>query len=503
VWRTDGILMSALRTCLTIAGARRVRIVGLLAAAIAALALPASAGAFVYWTNSATGAIGRANLDGSSQDQGFVLGAHAPTGVAVDGEHAYWTNFNGTIARANLDGTGVDESFIAGANSPAGIAVDSAHIYWTNFNAGSIGRAKLDGTGADESFITGVVNPAGVAVDGAHVYWVNYTTGAGATIGRANLDGSSPNSSFITGANFPAGVAVDGAHVYWSNYNADAIGRANLDGTGADQAFITGADHPFNIALDGPRLYWANSGNNTIGRATVDGSTPSQAFVTGASVPLGVAADSLPHDTATSVACWPAPLTLPASATCTATVSDAARGSTAPSGTVTFGSSGAGAFTSGATCSLVATGAGQSTCLVSYAPSAPGEQTVTAGYSGGFGHHPSRDTATLEVLGPPKPSNWFTLSRPRFNRRKGTATLIANVPGPGRLVVGGAVLEKKTKAAKGAASVKLTLKPRKQTRRKLERTGRAKVKAKVTYAPTGGDPRTKPKRLTLRLRRHS
>jgi virginiamycin B lyase len=61
-----------------------------LAAGLFALALPASAGALVYWANYTGGTIGRANLDGSGiADQSFIAGAEQPRGVAVDGQHVY------------------------------------------------------------------------------------------------------------------------------------------------------------------------------------------------------------------------------------------------------------------------------------------------------------------------------------------------------------------------------------------------------------------------------
>lgn len=52
-----------------------------------------------------------------------ALGAIAPAANA----YIYWTNsYTGTIGRANLDGTGANQSFITGlVGSPEGLAVDS------------------------------------------------------------------------------------------------------------------------------------------------------------------------------------------------------------------------------------------------------------------------------------------------------------------------------------------------------------------------------------------
>jgi hypothetical protein len=119
-----------------------------------------------------------------------------------------------SIERANLNGTGINEHFIEGATNPSGIAVDGNHIYWTNYghyqsNQGSsIGRANLDGSRANEHFITGSQNACGLAIAAGHIYWGNSGSDNGTTIGRANLDGSHANQKFITGANGPCGVAA-------------------------------------------------------------------------------------------------------------------------------------------------------------------------------------------------------------------------------------------------------------------------------------------------------
>jgi len=69
---------------------------------LCALALPARAGAFVYWDNVGTTAVARANLDGTSANQSFITGISDPEAIAVDGQHVYWANYNtSTIGRAS------------------------------------------------------------------------------------------------------------------------------------------------------------------------------------------------------------------------------------------------------------------------------------------------------------------------------------------------------------------------------------------------------------------
>ena len=80
----------------------------------------------------------------------------------------YWSRTNppaGTIGRANLDGSGADQGFITGANTPHGVAVDGAHVDWTNRNGNTIGRADLAGTNVDQAFIR-TFQPGSLAIDG-------------------------------------------------------------------------------------------------------------------------------------------------------------------------------------------------------------------------------------------------------------------------------------------------------------------------------------------------
>jgi len=235
--------------------------------------------AHIYWTDERAGTIARANLDGTGVDQSFITGVSDTGGgtvtvpkdggpgtsnfpalrVTVDAAHVYWTNSaTGTIGRANLDGTHVNRKFITRVGSPLGVAVDAAHVYWADNATGTIGSANLDGTGVDQNFIGGLgsgVNPTGgVAVDAAHVYWAN-----GQTIGRANLDGTAMDLSFIPFAGSPDGLAVDAGHVYWADLLALstrqgsrfwAIARADIDGSRVNLTFITGGTQPLGVAVD-------------------------------------------------------------------------------------------------------------------------------------------------------------------------------------------------------------------------------------------------------------
>jgi DNA-binding beta-propeller fold protein YncE len=99
---------------------------------------------------------------------------------------------------------------------------------------------------------------------------------------------------------------------------------------------------------------------------------------------------------------------------------------------------------------------------------------------------------------PARPSNRFRFVGLKLNRRKGTATLIVSVPAPGALALKGARVHGVKRVAKRAGNVKLPIKLTGKAKSRLAKSGRAKVKAQVTFAPTGGTPLTKAKTLGLR-----
>lgn len=111
-------------------------------------------------------------------------------------------------------------------------------------------------------------------------------------------------------------------------------------------------------------------------------------------------------------------------------------------------------------------------------------------------------------LQPPAPAcSKFTFGKLKRNKRKGTATLKVTVPGAGRLSLRGHKVVKQRvagissstprKTVSSAGTVKLTIRAKGKTRRKLNRRGHAKVKVTVTFTPTGGASGKQSKRVKL------
>jgi hypothetical protein len=102
-----------------------------------------------------------------------------------------------------------------------------------------------------------------------------------------------------------------------------------------------------------------------------------------------------------------------------------------------------------------------------------------------------------------EPTSGFTIGTITRNKKKGTATITANVPNPGELTGSGngvtvakAAVISKTVTAPG--NVQLKIKPTGKKKATLNETGKVKVKPKITYTPTGGSPSSQSVKLKLK-----
>jgi hypothetical protein len=95
----------------------------------------------------------------------------------------------------------------------------------------------------------------------------------------------------------------------------------------------------------------------------------------------------------------------------------------------------------------------------------------------------------------------FSFGRLKRNRRIGTALLTVDVPGPGMLTLTGNGLTTRTASVDG--QVKLTIRTKRKAKHRLNRTGKVRVAATVTYTPNGAEAISKLRRIKLVKRRAS
>jgi hypothetical protein len=97
------------------------------------------------------------------------------------------------------------------------------------------------------------------------------------------------------------------------------------------------------------------------------------------------------------------------------------------------------------------------------------------------------------------PTSTFTLDAVTRNKNKGTATIAATVPNPGVLTgsgkgVNAAVLSRKVRAP---GRVRLLVKAKGKRKRRLNSTGKLRVRPEITYTPTGGSASTRSVKVKL------
>jgi hypothetical protein len=109
-------------------------------------------------------------------------------------------------------------------------------------------------------------------------------------------------------------------------------------------------------------------------------------------------------------------------------------------------------------------------------------------------------TGRLNVSAVLVPDNVFTLGPVTRNKKRGTAAVTVNVPNPGEVTGSGNGITVTGATATGGGPVSVTIKATGKKKRKLNRTGRAKVSATLTFAPTGGDPTSQSTTLKLKRR---
>jgi hypothetical protein len=99
------------------------------------------------------------------------------------------------------------------------------------------------------------------------------------------------------------------------------------------------------------------------------------------------------------------------------------------------------------------------------------------------------------------PAGAFKLGKVKLNKKKGTAILTVPVDWPGRVTASGKGVRKASRSASGVGKVKLPIRAKGKKLGRLNRTGRVRLRVKVTHRPAGGNAASKRKRIRLVKRR--
>jgi DNA-binding beta-propeller fold protein YncE len=451
----------------------------------------------IYWVNSPEGGgttISHAELAGGGGGEIAIAATPGVFGLGIDSAAGkiYTLGGNGTdVLSANLDGTGPAPLDTTGA--PVGetdwLAVDpgAGRAYWTDEKTDAISFANLRGGGGGALDTTGVAvrETEAIAVHpaGGKVYWINDEAIAFASLGG----GGGGTLNIVNGPGpFGRGLAIDESSntIYWVDGFAETIEFASLNG-GMSRVLDTGAapfDDPVGLAIDpdAGRIYWANE-NDSIGFAKLKGGGGGQLAITGANVDAPVT----PALLKTPVAAKPAQVAGRTRAGSTLSCESAWAPDLSESflyrapQTVTYLWLRDGRPIAGATVQTVtARQAGSYACQATGANAAGSASSTSA---------PLAVNAALK------------LGKVRFNRNTGTATLTVAAFGTGQLKLSGVGV--KARSTKARAKARLGIRPNGRVKKRLEATGRARVKATVSFRPDGGKPLKRSKKIVLKLNR--
>ena len=115
--------------------------------------------------------------------------------------------------------------------------------------------------------------------------------------------------------------------------------------------------------------------------------------------------------------------------------------------------------------------------------------------SGDFGNQTEKDVNVSAVV---SPSSVVTLGDTTRNKKKGTATLVVNVPNPGTLSASGQGVRSSTLTAGSPDVEQLVVRAKGKARKKLASRGKAKVTVQLNFTPDGGFANTQAIPLTLK-----
>lgn len=428
-------------------------------------------GTDAYVANNASNTVSQYDVaaDGvlSAKTPATVAAGSFPSGITVspDGGSVYVTNAGGGISQYDV-GTGGALSpktpdSVAAGSFPFGIALspDGDSLYSTELNSLFVRQYDVAANGT-----LAPKDPASVAI------------------------GASPTS--------PTGLVVNpnGNSVYVTNQQTDNISQFDVDANGElapkTPATVASGDNPFAIAIDaaGEHVYVT-----TISAAVT--APELRHFDVGPGGALTERGTPLEFNVA--------PRKIAVREDVIAPTAKFDSGPAGPVGTrdATFAFS---ASEPGSTfeCALDAAAYAPCSSPQSYGGLADGAHTFAVRATDPWDNlgPPATRSWAVEVQGP-EPSNEFSFGKLRRNKRKGTATLEVQVPGPGTVELAGAKKLKGAEARAGApGDVLIPIRAKGSAKRKLRDRGKAKVRAEVTYVPDGGSPNTQATKVALKKR---
>jgi hypothetical protein len=138
------------------------------------------------------------------------------------------SNNDGTIWQGSVNG-GTPTKLASNQPAPSGIAVDATHVYWTNLgplggdnlpapNTGAVMKVEIGG-GSVTTIAPAQAVPVAILVSHGTVYWSEYGLSSPGLIMSAPTSGGTP-VPLAVGLDDPAALAISANTIYWTNENS-------------------------------------------------------------------------------------------------------------------------------------------------------------------------------------------------------------------------------------------------------------------------------------------
>jgi hypothetical protein len=189
--------------------------------------------------------LGGACVANKCQPTPLALNQGSPRALAIYGDHVYWTNSGtGEVMRAQRR-TGGDAKMLAKVTSPVSIAVVQAGVFVADPGATQLYRIPLEGGNA-VPLHNDVINA--VATDDTYVY---YTTNS--EVRRIQQDGQNDFTLAASQSPKPRNLAVGpNGRIYFTNEGTRLASVPNSGGTVMCHFDASGA---YGVAVDGTNIY--------------------------------------------------------------------------------------------------------------------------------------------------------------------------------------------------------------------------------------------------------
>lgn len=204
-------------------------------------------------------------LDGKSL--GNLTNQQEPgaAGMAADASNLYWADGgNGTIRRAPLgDPVQAPITLASGQSAPSGVALDADHVYWTTHATDgqilALAKTATPGT-APTVLADHQVDPRRIAVADGFVYWTSQGDGLHPNIGTVQRVAVTGGEITTLADHQPAPDSLAIAHgfVYWTDPGANAVMRMPVDGSAAPAVVAAGTAGPSGLAVTDACVYFTD-----------------------------------------------------------------------------------------------------------------------------------------------------------------------------------------------------------------------------------------------------